>query len=177
MKTKICSKCSQSKTRDQFYKHSTRKDGLQPACKSCMKICNRHSRIKKSEHYRNVKLQREQKKRKMFTAWKAQQKCLICFETDDCCLELHHLDPREKDVTISNVVRSWSWNRLQKEIQKCTILCSNCHKKVHANKIKLELTGCGQVVWHQFRELGIASSNLVTPTIDLNGKVLDNYPL
>lgn len=37
MKTKVCSKCGQEKSVEEFYAHSTAKDGLQPYCKYCQK--------------------------------------------------------------------------------------------------------------------------------------------
>ncbi len=44
-------------------------------------------------------------------------------------LEFHHRDPNEKDFTISG--KSWSFDRLKSESDKCMLLCSNCHKEIH----------------------------------------------
>lgn len=44
-------------------------------------------------------------------------------------LEFHHKDPNEKDFTISG--KSWSFERLKKEADKCILVCSNCHKEIH----------------------------------------------
>lgn len=44
-------------------------------------------------------------------------------------LEFHHLDPSEKDFTISG--KSWSFERLKKEVDKCILVCSNCHIEIH----------------------------------------------
>jgi DNA-binding CsgD family transcriptional regulator len=44
-------------------------------------------------------------------------------------LEFHHLDPKEKDFTISG--KSWSLEKLKKEVDKCILVCSNCHKEIH----------------------------------------------
>lgn len=46
-------------------------------------------------------------------------------------LEFHHKDPNEKDFTISG--KSWSFERLKKEADKCILVCSNCHKEIHFN--------------------------------------------
>ena len=45
-------------------------------------------------------------------------------------LTFHHLDPSQKDFQISG--KSWSYERLKGEVDKCALLCSNCHKEVHA---------------------------------------------
>ena len=45
-------------------------------------------------------------------------------------LEFHHLDPEEKDFGISkNLTKDMT--KLKKEIDKCILLCSNCHAEVH----------------------------------------------
>lgn len=44
-------------------------------------------------------------------------------------LEFHHKDPSEKDFTISG--KSWAFERLKKEADKCILVCSNCHKEIH----------------------------------------------
>ena len=50
---------------------------------------------------------------------------------DKCidALEFHHNDPSEKDFTISG--KSWSFDRLRDEVDKCIMVCSNCHKEIH----------------------------------------------
>ena len=45
-------------------------------------------------------------------------------------LEFHHLDPNEKDFGISG--KTWSLERLKKEVDKCILLCSNCHREIHS---------------------------------------------
>ena len=57
-------------------------------------------------------------------------KCKICGYSE--CLEAfdaHHVDAISKDFNISSVS---SWPRLEKELKKCVLLCSRCHREVHA---------------------------------------------
>ena len=76
------------------------------------------------------------KNRALYFEWKATLKCLICSENESCCLEFHHLDPAQKDFTIAKQCMK-NLKRLQKEAEKCVVLCSNCHKKVHAGVVQL----------------------------------------
>ena len=46
-------------------------------------------------------------------------------------LEFHHSDPKEKDFHISQSGHSRSWERVKDELDKCVLLCSNCHKEIH----------------------------------------------
>ena len=62
---------------------------------------------------------------------KAGLKCNRCSETHTSCLEFHHKDPKVKEMIVSVAARSWGKARILKEIAKCEVLCSNCHRKHH----------------------------------------------
>jgi len=66
-------------------------------------------------------------------------KCVHCgFDKWDCSLDFHHLDPKKKDSTFANL-RGWSRVRIEKEMKKCILLCSNCHRAVHYREVKLNI--------------------------------------
>ena len=45
-------------------------------------------------------------------------------------LEFHHLDPNEKDFGVSkNLCKTM--NTLKSEVDKCILVCSNCHAEIH----------------------------------------------
>ena len=57
-------------------------------------------------------------------------KCQRCgYDRYVGALEFHHRDPKDKDPKWN---RGWNIERLKKELDKCDILCSNCHREVHA---------------------------------------------
>jgi hypothetical protein len=59
-------------------------------------------------------------------------KCVVCgFDKYLCSLDVHHLDPGEKSKTFASM-RYWSKDRITKELERCVLLCSNCHEAVHA---------------------------------------------
>jgi hypothetical protein len=60
-------------------------------------------------------------------------RCSVC-GYDRCinALEFHHLDPEVKDFGISDRGYTRSWNKIKRELEQCILLCSNCHKEVHA---------------------------------------------
>jgi len=49
----------------------------------------------------------------------------------NAALQWHHLDPTQKEFGISGK-RGAPVEQLKKEIDKCTLLCANCHAEVHA---------------------------------------------
>ena len=46
-------------------------------------------------------------------------------------LEMHHINPDEKDFTFSNTKEYHNWEELSSEMKKCILLCANCHREVH----------------------------------------------
>jgi hypothetical protein len=60
-------------------------------------------------------------------------KCMICdYDIYIGALEFHHLDPSTKSFQLSVGNLGKPWDRVLAEIEKCALLCSCCHKEVHA---------------------------------------------
>jgi len=52
-------------------------------------------------------------------------------------LDFHHRDPSTKVMDIAEAQRhGWSIGRIQVEIEKCDIICANCHRKLHWEELK-----------------------------------------
>lgn len=60
--------------------------------------------------------------------------CIKCGETDPHCLDFHHRDPSQKITEVSLAIARWSLKRIQQEMDKCDLICSNCHRKLHASE-------------------------------------------
>ena len=66
-------------------------------------------------------------------------KCNICgYNRYSGALEFHHLDMNKKDLGLS-ARDCGNFEKVLEESKKCILLCSNCHKEVHANLILTEL--------------------------------------
>ena len=82
-------------------------------------------RIRKSNKAYKLKI------RKWFREYKKTLECIQCGESHWACLEFHHTH-RNKDNAVSNMAAAgYSKNKIMKEINKCIVLCANCHRKVH----------------------------------------------
>jgi hypothetical protein len=64
-------------------------------------------------------------------------KCVKC-GYDRCVwsLQFHHLDPTKKEFNISSV-KIRSWDKIKAELEKCVLICSNCHGEIHAGLLKI----------------------------------------
>ena len=76
-------------------------------------------------------LRRRAAMRAWFLELKATKQCERCGERTVQCLQFHHRDPSQKDIEVSKAVLAWSRERILAEIAKCSILCANCHLKLH----------------------------------------------
>ena len=83
-------------------------------------------------NYRSLKKARQRLKKKLVD-YKG-GKCEIC-GYDKCinALDFHHLNPNEKDFGISNYM-VLSFDKLKKEVDKCILVCANCHREIHAKE-------------------------------------------
>ena len=85
---------------------------------------------------REYLIQAVQKRRKGIR-WKAIAhkggRCQIC-GYDRCAeaLEFHHLNSSRKDFGISSKGYTRSWSKVLEELEKCVLLCANCHRELHA---------------------------------------------
>lgn len=75
------------------------------------------------------------KRRDVILAYLADHPCIRCGFSDPRALDFHHRNPEEKDSNISGmVVRKRSMGVILEEIQKCDVLCANCHRIHHAEE-------------------------------------------
>ncbi len=135
---KNCISCKQSKALSEFNKNKARKDGLQSRCRPCdqayaKKLYHSDPYFKDRTVGRNL-VNKNTNKSKMIE-YLADKKCANCPESDPIVLEFDHRNPKTKLGNISEMVSSGlSWKRILEEIDKCDILCSNCHKKKTAKQ-------------------------------------------
>jgi 5-methylcytosine-specific restriction endonuclease McrA len=58
-------------------------------------------------------------------------KCVICgYSKCYRALDFHHLNPSEKKFGISYAGHYRSWAEMQEELDKCILVCSNCHREI-----------------------------------------------
>jgi 5-methylcytosine-specific restriction endonuclease McrA len=80
---------------------------------------------------------RREKVRRMAVEYKG-GRCQVC-GYDRCieALEFHHLNPTQKDFGISQKGYTRSWEKVKEEVDKCILLCANCHRECHAGMLQL----------------------------------------
>jgi L-lactate utilization protein LutB len=101
---------------------------------------HRHIEEQRAVHLaRNRRLLRE--KRAWLQAYKQTLKCSVCGESDPICLDFHHVIGHGK-AGIGGGSMAWfigrnhSMAKIKAEIEKCIVLCANCHRKLHRDSKK-----------------------------------------
>ena len=134
---KCCSQCKQEKDLSEYRRDRSTKSGYTGYCKVCARRMQKSTYM--STYGDKVKVQNKanrQRNADKIKEYKSTHPCVKCGETDVACLEFHHSDPTAKEFTIGNSLQR-SWPKLIAEIEKCIVVCSNCHKKHHAGRFEL----------------------------------------
>ncbi len=117
---KYCPCCKKVKSINEFYQRRGKKGGS-TYCKSCT---NTESSV------RQVNFKQKCVNYKGGT-------CEICgYDKSIGSLEFHHIDSSEKDFQISKVKSHSFSDTVKKELDKCMLLCRNCHGEIHFNPHK-----------------------------------------
>ena len=118
METKICTKCGRKLPLDSFNWRDKTKGTRRADCKEC------HSQYMKNQ-YKQKKIEIQDLKLGL--------KCQKCgYDKCGASLEFHHIDPNEKDETISRMIsNNYTLDLVKEEIKKCIVLFANCHHEFH----------------------------------------------
>lgn len=115
--SKSCRKCNVIKHKSEYYFKDKHKNTYQSECKTCF-----NSRI--TAQYQQLK--------SLCVAYMG-GKCKLCgYDKYQGALEFHHIDPCKKDFSISMANSRVFNDKIKQELEKCILVCSNCHREIHA---------------------------------------------
>jgi hypothetical protein len=69
--------------------------------------------------------------RARWDTFKRTLKCTKCGFSHPAALDFHHTNPAEKENIVSNLVSNGCFAAAMEEVQKCVVLCANCHRIHH----------------------------------------------
>lgn len=129
---KQCAKCKVSKELSEFNKHSGRVDGLQSICRVCdnsrAKAYYGANSKRQMEQIHAARKRRQRSLQDWLCDYLSQRSCMDCGERDLRVLEFDHVTD-DKEANISRLLMEVaSKERLLAEINKCEVVCANCHR-------------------------------------------------
>lgn len=133
MNTKLCTDCREVLPIGQFSKNNQKKDGLNYRCKTCQKIYFKQHYQNNKQYYIDKAAEQNQKFLEVIEKTKQgrlKSGCSVCGVYHPAILDFHHVDKNKKDFTIAKS-RTKSKEKFLRELDKCIVLCSNCHRILH----------------------------------------------
>lgn len=129
--TKQC-KCGKELPLEEFPFKNKSKGVRGTTCKSCMReYGKKHYQENKSKYLESKKLNQDKyrlRNRQYVYDYLKNNNCTDCGESDPVVLEFDH--KKDKEYNVSELIfTGCSTEKLQKEIDKCEVVCSNCHKR------------------------------------------------
>ncbi|MCU1484724.1 MAG: hypothetical protein JWN67_1470 [Actinomycetia bacterium] len=124
---KRCSSCRELKPLDAFNRLSKAADGRQYDCRECNR---RYHQDNRKRHNAQIRA-RSRRLRAEISEWIRcylfEHPCVDCGEDDPVVLEFDHL--RDKVRNVSGLVSRDNLAAVQREIEKCEVVCANCHRR------------------------------------------------
>lgn len=107
-------------------------------CRPCRAAYKREHYLAHKDRYVRQAGVRKQLLRRKRTAYLldyfASHPCQDCGETDPMVLELDHLDAKAESFNISHALPYRGWQSILDEIEKCEVVCANCHRRRTATR-------------------------------------------
>ena len=134
MVKKVCCKCKKELDLSDFYLRKTgkRQGKYYEKCKNCMKLRGRSYYHLNHERQLELAKKRNQRnlKKSLRLLIKAKNKpCIDCGgHFPPWVMDFDHKDNASKSGNVSQLRRSHNFRRIETEIQKCDLLCANCHR-------------------------------------------------
>lgn len=111
-RTLVCKQCGRA------YEYDRRKGHTTTRCNSCSVNGRRFEKKQRAVDYLGGK-------------------CVVCgYARSVVALQFHHREATEKEFAISGS-HARSWASILRELDKCVLLCANCHAELHAGLISI----------------------------------------
>lgn len=129
---KTCSTCKTKKEYSEFSVNKTKSDGYQTKCKPCKKAYNleyySQTKARFKEQRALSRVENVRRNQQWLYEYLSAHPCVDCSEPDVLVLEFDHLPQFEKRGNVASLV-SCSIKALKSEIQRCEVVCANCHRR------------------------------------------------
>lgn len=126
-----CYRCGELKAVDEFAWRRRARGQRDSFCRPCRSAYGKEHYAANRQRYidrARVVTQRLTRERTGYLiAYFVAHPCVDCGETDPIVLEFDHL--RDKRFEISAAIRGRNWQTILDEIEKCEVVCANCHRR------------------------------------------------
>ncbi len=123
-----CTKCEEYLSLNNFSKSKSTEFGYYWWCKQC------HSKSRKGNGNTQTKAKMRNRELKSYYKKLMGGKCEKCgYAKSQAVLDFHHVNPADKEASMATLISSNNHDRILLEIDKCVLLCKNCHMELEAS--------------------------------------------
>lgn len=130
-----CYRCGEVKPDDQFAWRRRKRNQRDSFCRPCRAAYKREHYLANKQRYIDQAAASKGKLRRKRTEYLIEyfvtHPCRDCGETDPVVLEFDHVDPHQKAFAIGTALSYRNWQTILDEIEKCEVVCANCHRRRH----------------------------------------------
>lgn len=130
---KYCGTCKRLLPIEEFHRDSTRKGGYAYRCKLCaLAYVKGRYKIHQTKYRANAIISKAKRKAAAIdhlTAYLKDKSCTDCGNTDPITFEFDHIKGNKMASICKLVENGVPWERISKEIEKCELVCANCHRR------------------------------------------------
>ena len=98
--------------------------------KEKQKEAQHKSYLKNRDNVEQRRKNRREENKKFLYEYKIDKYCEICGEKNPATLSFHHIADNKKE-DVSTLISSGTIKSIKEEIDKCIIVCENCHRVIH----------------------------------------------
>jgi hypothetical protein len=131
-----CSRCREFKAQSEFSMRGSSGGRPDTYCRPCRSAYGKEHYAANRERYIEQTRVRNQKRFRDRVSFLVEyfktHPCADCGETDPVVLDFDHL--RDKEFEIASAIHYRAWSKVLEEIEKCEVVCSNCHRRRTARR-------------------------------------------
>jgi hypothetical protein len=131
-----CGSCGEAKPLEDFNWRRRERGQRDSLCRPCRSAYKQAHYRRNKQRYIDQSRERKQllalERTRHLIAYFADHPCVDCGEDDPVVLEFDHL--RDKAFNIGHALPFRSWPSILAEIEKCEVVCANCHRRRTARR-------------------------------------------
>jgi hypothetical protein len=161
---KRCSMCGETKRFDDFMWNHIATGKRDSYCRPCRALYKREHYAANKQRYLDNAAAWTRRTAVDRLSWLLdyfeEHPCVDCGESDPVVLEFDHL--RDKKFGVATGMRNKNWELVLAEIEKCDVVCANCHRRRTARRGGFRRAGVAQLVELQISNLEVAGPSPVS---------------
>ncbi len=122
---KTCSKCQETKEDSEFCLKRTSRSFQ---CKACKRAYSKIHYQDNKKYYQNNRDKHQERIKLFLQKLKGETPCTDCKQSYPYYV-MHFDHLRDKLYNLSKLATAGSWRKVNAELEKCEIVCANCHAK------------------------------------------------